>query len=137
MIIARSSCSEPGGASRSPGKRICKPQRKRIRFGPVTLLFVASLPEMVKPATSVQATSASSQGTDRGGWEQRADIDRHRNLGEPARRRESNGATKCIRLRWPSRKSDAFIVAVKRVTTAERRGAAVGQQLLKQGVPLG
>ena len=142
MIIARSSCSElsverSNPSHRSLGERICKPQRKRIRFGLVTLKSVANLPEMVKPVTFVQATSICRQGAVRGGWEQRAEKDRHRNLGDPSRWASPNVVTECIRLPRPIRKSDAFIVAVKRVTTAERRDAAVVQQPSNQGVPLG
>src|SRR5580658_6793280 len=142
MRIARSSCSEHSGergnlSRRSLGDQICKPQRKRIRFGLVTLMPVTSLPEVVKPETLAQATSVCRQGAGRGDWEQRAEKDSHRNLGDPTRWTLSNVATECIRLAWPGWKSDSFIVAVKRVTTAERRDAAVGQPLSNQGVPLG
>ena len=51
MLIACSTCSGPGGASRSPGEQKREPQRKRIRVGLVTPLFVANLPEVVKPVT--------------------------------------------------------------------------------------
>src|ERR1700683_1735202 len=122
MKIARSSCSEPSGergnaSRRSLGDQICKPQRKRIRFGLVTLMSVASLPDRVKPETLVQATSVCRQGAVRGDWEQRAEKDRRRNLGDPTRWTLSNGATECIRLPRLSWKSDAFIVAVKGGTT--------------------
>jgi len=142
MIIARSSCSELSVERGNPSHRslrdqICKPQRKRIRFGLVTLTSVANLPKMVKPVTLVQATSICRQGAVRGGWEQRAEKDRRRNLGDPSGWASPNVATECIRLFRPSRKSDAFIVAVKRVTTAERRDATVVQQPSNQGVPIG
>jgi hypothetical protein len=88
MLIARSTCSGPSGGigngvGRSLGERVCEPQRKRIRFGLVTLLVVAILPERAKPDIRSQATSICRSGTTRGGWEQRADKEMPRNLGEP------------------------------------------------------
>jgi len=63
-----------------------EPQRKQIRFGLVKFsLSVANLPKRVKPATLTQATSASTQGAVRGDWEQRAQKDKSRNLGDPCR----------------------------------------------------
>jgi hypothetical protein len=57
---------------------------KRIRFGLVTRLVVASLPKMVKPEISSEATSVCRMGTARGEWEQRAEKEMSRNLGDPS-----------------------------------------------------
>ena len=122
---------------RSPGKQTREPQRKQIRFGLVTPVFAANLPEMVKPETDPEATSVCRGSANRGDWERRARKDMPRNLGDPTRWRRSNCVAECIRLCGPGRKSDAFIVARKRVTTAERRDATVGQPSSIQGVPLG
>jgi hypothetical protein len=84
MLIARSTCSGPGGANRSPGEQSGEPQRKRIQFGLVTSKSaMASLPRMVKPVIRFQATSVCGIGMVRGGWEKRAAKDKRRNLGEP------------------------------------------------------
>jgi hypothetical protein len=88
MLIARSTCSDPSGGTgngcrRSLGEQICEPQRKRIRFGLVTLVVAANLPEEVKPDVCSQATSVRGNGAIRGGWEQRAGKEVPRNLGEP------------------------------------------------------
>ena len=120
MKIARSSCSNLGGVVgnchlRSPGAQTCKPQRKRIRFGLVTLMSVASLPEMVKPETHAQATSACRRGTVRGGWEQRARKDRQGTWEIRKGGLLPNGLIECIRSDRLLRKSDAPIVAKKRV----------------------
>ena len=78
----------------------------------------------------------STGGVVRGGWERRASKDKLRNLGDPCGWVRPNSFAECIRRRGPARKSDAFIVAGKRVTTVERRDATVGQPSLRQGVPL-
>ena len=83
MLIARSTCSEPGvrrsdPSVRSPGKQTREPQRKQIRFGLVTPVFAANLPEMVKPETDPEATSVCRGSANRGDWERRA---RHTFLG--------------------------------------------------------
>ena len=78
----------------------------------------------------------STGGVVRGGWERRASKDKLRNLGDPCGWVRPNSFAECIRRRGPARKSDAFIVAGKRVTTVERRDATVGQRSLRQGVPL-
>ena len=57
---------------------------ERTRVGLVTLSAVASLPEMLKPATGREATSAGTDRTARGGWGERASRDWSRNLGGPA-----------------------------------------------------
>ena len=91
MLIARSTCSDPGAVRsnsvlRSPGDQVREPQRKQIRIGLVKpKTSVANLPNMVKPVTSAQATSVCMRETVRGEWEQRAHKDRHRNLGDPFR----------------------------------------------------
>jgi hypothetical protein len=134
MIIARSSCSELSGGGgnscrRSLRERPCKPQRKQIRFGLVTLMTVAILPERAKPATFFQAMSTCGKGAVRGDWEQRVGIDRLRNLGDPPwwphgqRPRQMHKTGSGL-----ARKSDASIVVMKRLTAAERRGAAKDQQ---------
>lgn len=63
---------------------MCEPQRKRIRFGLVTPLVAVNLPERAKPDTRVEATSRSTRGATRGGWERRARTEGSRNLGDPA-----------------------------------------------------
>ena len=141
MLIARSTCSEPGvrrsdPSVRSPGKRTREPQRKQIRFGLVTPMFAANLPELVKPDMDPEATSVCRGSANRGDWERRARKDMPRNLGDPTRWRRSNRVAECIRRHGPGRKSDAFIVARKGVTTLERRDATVGQRSTRQGVPL-
>jgi hypothetical protein len=45
---------------------------------------VANLPEMLKPATSGEATSASTRWAARGDWGERAPKDQSRDLGGPA-----------------------------------------------------
>jgi hypothetical protein len=89
MLIARSTCSRPGGGAsnrvrRSPVMQSGAPQRKRIRFGLVTSkLAMASLPQMVKPVTLPEATSVGRDGVVRGGREKHAAKDNPRNLGDP------------------------------------------------------
>ena len=90
MLIARSTCSRPGGllgneCGRSPGAQSGEPQRKRIRFGLVTSnLAMASLPQKVKPVILPEATSVCRVGMVRGGWEKHAAKDKPRNLGDPS-----------------------------------------------------
>jgi len=140
MIIARSSCSDlsvSGGNSlgRSLGERVCKPQRKRIRFGLVTLyLAVANLPKWVKPVTSIQATSICGWEAVRGGWEQRADKDSIRNLGDPSGWFQYQRFNQMHKVGiGPARKSDAPIVVMKLVKVSGAKGCCCGQSTNNEG----
>lgn len=62
----------------------------------------------------------------RGGWGQRAEQDKPRNLGDPFGWIRSNVFAESIRRLRLTGKSDAFVVARKGVTILERRDAAVG-----------
>lgn len=97
MLIARTTCSLPAALGESPprrslGKQTCEPQRKRTRFGLVTLMVVTNLPEWVKSDTRVEVTSTCTRGTARGGWGRRVWKERPRNLGEPTEK-APKGAT--------------------------------------------
>src|SRR5580658_7401858 len=99
-------------------------------------MAMASLSQRVKPAASKLLMSSCVWRVVRGGWEKRAEKDKSRNLGDPLGWIRSNGSGECISLCRPPGKSEAFVVAKKGVTILERRGAAVGQFTLIQGVPL-
>jgi hypothetical protein len=98
---------------------------------------VVSFQPVVKPAIGGEATSLCIRRTARGGWEQRAEKDMLGTWESHAGGSDPNVAAEHIRLDLTVWKSDAPIVAMKRVTTVERRGAAVDQQISKQGDPLG
>jgi hypothetical protein len=97
---------------------------------------VASLSEMMKPATDDEATGECSRRAFRGERRQRVGTERSRNLGDPAQVDE-----KCVRRRAGmhncasgcGRESDRLIVARKRVTTVERRGRSHCVQMSEEG----
>jgi len=68
--------NSPDGKDASPSER--------TRFGLVTLVAVASLPKMMKPAIGREEMSVGTVRTARGGWGERASRDWSRNLGGPA-----------------------------------------------------
>jgi hypothetical protein len=90
----------------------------------------ASLSEMVKPVRNREAMSTSTCSVSRGRYGQHVRIGRSRNLGDPAecRQRQHPGG---MHNPWcgSGRKSDGLIVAMKRVTTVERRGLTVNTSL--------
>ena len=111
-----------GGASRGePASR----SASELKSASLHKVRVASLSEMLKPATDGEATGECSRRAFRGERRQRVGTERPRNLGDPAppdrlgvRRRA--GMHNCAR--GGGRESDRPIVARKRVMTVERRG---------------
>jgi len=138
MLIACSTCSEPGGISRSPGEQIREPQRKRIRFGLVRRnTVVANLQKMVKPATDGKATSLCSHRAIRGDWGQRAETDTPGTWESHSGGSNPNVAVEHIRLDRPVWKSETSIVVSENERGSVRRGVTVDQRPTSQGVPLG
>jgi hypothetical protein len=143
MLIACSTCRRLSGVDgnvgrRSLGLQTCGPQRKRTQIGLVRAQRSATIhPSLVKSVIPVQATSACRQGAVRGVRGQHAGKDRHRNLGDPYGWSHLQRAVRMHKAARPIGKSDAFIVAMKRVTTVEPRDATTGQQPCLEGVPLG
>ena len=79
-VIAHLACSLGSGVRSNLGVeafpwRRCEPQRKQTRFGLVTLLQVASLPDVMKPVTVGEVMGTSSPRACRGGWGQRVPND--------------------------------------------------------------
>jgi len=84
MLIARSTCSEPGGVfGNGEIEARASKSASRIRFGLVTQMVVVILPDWVKPGVLSEGMSMCRKGATRGGWEQRAETDMCRNLGDP------------------------------------------------------
>jgi len=128
---------------RSLTRRRCQPQRKRTRFGLVTPLGVAILPEMVKPMPTVKQRAFAAVGLpgvvgdggyrqiSRGTWETR----RSGRFGDQR--------LAGIHNRWCGygRESAGLIVAdpqagtPRRVMPVERRGPTGYMQLREEGRP--
>ncbi len=143
MLIARSTYSEPSGRGSNSlfeawGIESVSRSESEPVIGLVTSKIGHGQPSTMGKACYSRTSNERLRAGGGPGWLGTARGERHaRNLGDPFRRIGSNSLGECISLGWPSRKSDAFIVAMKGVTILERRGATVVSSRLMQGVPLG
>ncbi|MCP4682047.1 MAG: hypothetical protein GY864_06925 [Desulfobacterales bacterium] len=87
-------------------------------------LGVAKLPEMLKPDTCWEATGTCTCRAPRGGWEERAQTDTSRNLGDPLRLGHRAGGPSGIHNREACRgwESERPIVARKRGNACGAKG---------------
>ncbi len=143
MLIARSTYSEPSVHRSNPlfGAWVIESVSRSASepvIGLVTSIYDHGQPPTLGEACNLRISNERLRAEGGPGWLGTARGERHvRNLGDPFRRLRANGSNESISSGWPSRKSDALIVAMKGVTILERRGATVVSDRLKHGVPLG
>jgi transposase InsO family protein len=130
LLIARSTDSQPSARrSDATGEASGGEPASRSASEPVSTSLhkvkVASLPDVLKPATGGEVTGVSNRRAFRGERGQRAGTERPRNLGDPAQQGVRNARRRTERHNRAcgcGRESERLIVARKRVTTVERRG---------------